>query len=368
MLRGFRRALHRLTRSTVSIALLAAVVVPAAFAPPASAAVACVASDTTGNASGTNFTVSPSHGKAFYIDSSSGQNIDAAYVGYVVSSAAAKSGLWASLDGFTGGVVSLANALDGNQPMDAMSAGASQTMYFLLKASSATSTAQKHTFKIWDRRPDLAGASALYSCDYSFIRVRETIKANPNKVNGVTVATQSGANALKVGEAVTVTVEGDTGTIGAGSTPDNSSMWLSPVVRSNWPTRAIRLESVSILVNPDRIQANDPCETAGSAKCITDQLLISNAVTLADQLKNNSKSMYYRAKYVFRVIGRSASAVRANRQWHTDEAHPDGNLHGELREHNMSPPRLERNHIHSPDRGKDSDLEHGLDDNDREFH
>lgn len=73
-------------------------------------------------------------------------------------------------------------------PLPNISASGSQVAYFLLKASGASAAAQTHDVAIYDRRPDLSGATSLLSCTYTFLTVSETIKASANKVddNGAT--------------------------------------------------------------------------------------------------------------------------------------------------------------------------------------
>ena len=266
-------------------------------AAPASATTpaACIQiGDTAANPAQANLTVTATHGKAFYIDSSTGQNIDAAYVGYQITSSTAQTGLWASLESFTGGVVSLANPADRFQVLPNFAANASRTAYFLLKATASSTAPQRHLLRVYDRRPDLQGATAVYTCQWTFLRVTETIKARANKVNSVAVSTTSPT----LGSTLTVTVNGATGTVGAGKSPDFSAIWLSPVTRSAWPTTALRLERTSIsLTTP-----------GGRTETRTDQLLIPQFSALVASLKNNNKSADYTIEYTFRVIGRAASA------------------------------------------------------------
>src|SRR5687768_9858163 len=200
-----------------------------------------------------NLTVVPSHGKVFYIDTGVTPVLDAGYIGYRVTNGtgSTQASLWTQVSNFTGGKVTLANALDANQQLASIANGATGTSYMMLKASGSSTTAQAHVFKVYDRRPDLAGATVLYQCDFSFTKVQETIKAAANKVqdNGL-----GGAAAIEVsdaspelGQLINITVEGQTGQIGAGSSPDLDIIWLTPAAISSWPTRALRLESVTAL-------------------------------------------------------------------------------------------------------------------------
>jgi len=293
--------LKRWIRITVSFSLLPLVAVsPLVLAPSASAnPVACSATGAAQN----GLRVTPSHGNAFYIDSGQNQNIDASYVGYRIyaeSGAARKSGLWVSLENFNGGSVSLANPLDGQQVLNTFAGNDTQTAFFLLKATKPTTAAQTHRVKIYSAPPSLATASELlYDCQYSFSRVRETIKASPNQVNSVTVGTIPA-----LGETFTVTVEGNTGIVGAGGSPDFDAMWLSPAPRSTFPTRAMKLVGTKIVFSVSG------GSSSASLTTFLDQLLISNLRTKLDAIKNNAKRANYTATYTFQIIGKTAAAVK----------------------------------------------------------
>lgn len=204
------------------VSLLGPIPSPLSSTPKANAAAANACSASVAARNGVQ--VVPSHGNAFYIDSGQNQNIDASYVGYrihVTSGAAIKSGLWVSLENFTGGSVNLANPLDGQQVLKTFAGNDTQTAFFLLKATRSTTAAQGHTVKIYSAPPSIATASDLvYECQYTFSRVRETIKASPNTVSSVSVGTVP-----SLGETFTVTVNGNTGVVGAGGSPDFDAMW-----------------------------------------------------------------------------------------------------------------------------------------------
>lgn len=287
----------RLVALQIVLALLASLVVTISSQSAANAvATAC----DNGSSAQNGITVLPSQGKAFYIDSGQNQNIDASYVGYRVKSASARQGLWVKLDSFTGGVVSLANPLDSEYALKPLSGTDTQTAFFLLKATSATNTAQKHVVTVYDGRPE--AGNILYSCTYTFSRVSETIKANPNKVDSISIGTVPG-----IGGTLTVSVLGNTGTIGAGKTPDFDSMWMTPAAVSSFPTRAMRLEKVETLFdNVTNLSLNDTC--GAGTKCFTDQLLVPGLRTVYTDLGGSgAPKLDYWIKYTFRVIGAAPS-------------------------------------------------------------
>ena len=230
----------------------------------------------------------PAHGKVFYIDSGVTPKVDAAYVGYRIenSSGSTITGLWVSIESFVGGKQSLANPLDQYQQMDPVANSAYKTAFYLLKASGPTTISQTHTIKVFNKRPDLSGATALLTCDFSFSQIQETIKANSNKVTSVTGALSPSTATL--GGTLTVSVAGDTGKVGAGKNPDLSIIWVSPAAVSTWPTRSLRLESTRVDLN---------CRT------ITDIVLIDTLIQSSADTCFTNPNDSWTASYVFRIIG-----------------------------------------------------------------
>ncbi|MGI9227144.1 MAG: MBG domain-containing protein [Candidatus Nanopelagicaceae bacterium] len=224
------------------------------------------------------------------------------YIGYRISSATTYQDLWVSIENFSvGSVISLVNPADSPYPIGKITGGAATptTTYFLLKASQSSNTPQKHDFKIYQGKPN--GQAALYECTFTFTKVRETIKANPNKVTTVNFSTTTPV----IGGTFVVSVLGDTGTIGSGSTPDADSIWLSPAPKSDWPTRSIRLERVDLLLDDSNsLKITDTCGTGNT--CYQDKLIVNDLLGVATTLGGaNNKSLKYIAKYTFRVIGRA---------------------------------------------------------------
>ena len=253
--------------------------------------------DGTYTNSTTKIKVEAQHGKVFYIDSGQGQNVDAAYVSYKVTNTDAsndRSDIWVHLDSFVGGVVRLADLNDESQPIGAIAKGnGTGTSFFLLKASASSTKAQSHVVRVYKGNPDLSGAEELYSCTYTFAKVAETIKAAANKVTSVVSTSVS-----RLGQTMTITVQGNTGIVGAGNSIDGRVIWLSPAARSTWPSRALRLESTSfdMFSNPSR---NTNQRVSGYP--ISNTLVTTN---LTAQTK-----YYYTAVYTFRIIGTAASSV-----------------------------------------------------------
>jgi hypothetical protein len=269
----------------VIVALLGGLAVATAAPEPAQAAT--VACDGTSATDQNQLRVAPSHGTVFYIDSGQGQQLDAAYAAYRVTNVggSARTDLWTKVDSFTGGVVGLANPADAIQPLGAIAASGSNTSFTLLKATASTSLAQSHVVHVYQGKPGTVGATELYSCSYTFSKVAETIKAAANKVTDLQTTTST-----VIGSTLTVTVQGNTGTIGAGNAIDGSMMWFSPAARSTWPTGALRLESTLVNLYSNNGRTN----LSGS---YANQLRIPTS---------SGSKYYYTATYTFRVIGSSA--------------------------------------------------------------
>lgn len=281
-------------RERVSMLALISIFASCLFAiqaTPASA-VACSATGAAQN----GITVKPTHGKAFYVDYGLTPKLDANYVGYTVTSTSARKNLWVKLSNFTGGYISLANSADEKMQIAELVANGSKTTYFLLKSTiGATTTDQIHKVEVFQGDPSVSGNTAIYSCDYNFTDIKDVIAANPNKVNSVSINNSTPS----LGDLVTVTVTGDTGLVGSGSdSPDLDVIWLSPSPYSNFQTRALRLESVTL--NNTSSGRPSSCPTS-----YEDTLLVTSARTCFDD-SNSSYSVLYR----FRVIGASSSAVK----------------------------------------------------------
>lgn len=247
-----------------------------------------------GNYTKNGLTVSSGHGTVFYIDTGQGQKIDAGYIGYVVQSANARDDLWVEVTDFTGGVVSLANPGAGTQPLGSITSGGSDTAFFMIKASGATTTAQSHIVNVYGQKPSIGNPKPLYSCGYSFVQVAETIKAAANKLESITSTTTA-----RIGSTMTITVRGDTGTIGQGNNIDGRMIWVTPAARSDWPTDALRLESTSISFFSN---ANRAANSLLSTHPDTLRVNTASVPALA-----GTNRQYYTATYTFRVIGSAAN-------------------------------------------------------------
>lgn len=277
---------------------------PLVQSPSASAA----SSDICGvNDAEAALTVEPSHGKIFYIDSSAGQAVDAAYLGYRITAVSATTNVWVEVTDFTGGSVSLANSRDSASSLGDLAKDTTDTAFFLVKAFAPTTRAQSHLVTVYSGKPGVGTPTTLFTCTFSFSAVKETIKANANKVTGISSSRVSGQT---LGSTFTLTVLGETGTIGSGtSSPDKDMMWISPVARSSWPSTALRLESTRLRVagNSNNLAA---CSNASTCRQFNDQLIVNNLRSVASAVgTGGSNKLSYQAVYTFRIVGKADSAV-----------------------------------------------------------
>jgi hypothetical protein len=236
--------------------------------------------------SGGGVTIQPSHGKAFYIDTGQGQDINAGYVGYRITASSTLTDVKVVLSDFTGGVIGLANPLDATNNLGIVSSTV-KAAYFFLKAPRPTTTPQGHKVTVYN------GSTALASCTYTFERVRETIKAAANKVKTITVQ-----SAAQIGGNLVITHAGETGTIGAGSTPDFDTMWLSPASNVSWPTSALKLSSVSVEYK----------SKTNKTRTINDSLILENA--RRGVITSGEPPKTYIATYTFKIIGRGIADIK----------------------------------------------------------
>jgi phosphodiesterase/alkaline phosphatase D-like protein len=247
-----------------------------------------------------NISVTPSHGKVMYIDTGQGQNINASYVGYKVTTTGSFSDVWVELDGFENDIVQLANPADQYMQLGEINTS-SKVAYFLLRADRPTTTAQTHNVRVFNGNPEAAGNTELYSCTFSFQKVRETIKAAANKVSSVTSNSVSA-----IGDELIVTHRGITGIIGAGSSPDLDMIWISPASNAAWPTRALKLTNVQVIYYSNRT-------FNGNALTKTDELLLSPARNaIVSGPSNNLRfddPKSYQATYTFKVIGQGKATI-----------------------------------------------------------
>ena len=251
------------------------------------------------------FKVLPLHGKAFYLDLKNGMN--ASYIGYEITYDGASTirNYWIELTNFrdsadaANSVLSLANPADSIQPLGDFVQNQKRVVYFLVKGSSVSSAIQRHDLRIHSAYPD--GTSTIADsgnakCRYEFTKATRVLAASANKVTSISVNTTSPT----IGDSVVVTISGTPGTVGAGSSPDNSIFWLSAASSSQWPTRALRLESASLSV-----------KISAQTHTISNRLALleinDDAIHWVNGKQKLTNKSSYTATFTFRVLGGTAT-------------------------------------------------------------
>ena len=226
--------------------------------------------------------VTPLGGPNFYVDGQAAQ-FSSGYTGYRVTNGtgAAVDDVWVSLSGFTGGKLALASGQSAAQRLGPLASGAADSLFWYLTASGSSASAQTHTITVYRHDPALATGSALCTTTNGFSAVEGTIAANANKVDGITVS----GGSPTLGSTFTVRVTGDTGTIGAGTSIDPESLWMTPAVSETWPADSFRLVGTALTMSPD---GTAPQQT------FTDTLRLAHL---------GSKARAYTAAYTFQAVG-----------------------------------------------------------------
>ena len=225
----------------------------------------------------------------FYIDTASTALLYSSFAGYTVrAGGSARSHLWLGYSDFTGGVIGLAALQASATPLPDLPSGGVTTQYALLSATAPTTTPQTHTVTLFDGPPGTG--TALCSRTFTYADVVDTIKALANKVTSVTAAPSPTTGML--GDAVTVTVTGNTGTLGAGPGNDPGVLDFTPNALQDFPASAWRLEHTELTISPDGVAA---------PVTYLDRLFLTGA---------SGKARAYTARYVFRAIGPSGAAAQ----------------------------------------------------------
>jgi len=327
--RGVREILALMLAAALAFSGLAVISPPPAEASGLSAVTKmCRSTDGAGNTYQTsttsngyfldaNLRITPIFAKRMYVDGS--RNFDASYIGYRVTNtgASALNNLVVELTGFTGGVVSPATDADRSRRIGTLASSATANVYFLLKATGATTVNQRHDFRVF--QDDGVTKTQRTACYTEILGVKRSLAASANKVTSIAVN-----GTPQLGQTLTITVKGAPGKVGSGENlVDGSIMMLSPASYSAWPTKALRLENVQIILNavPTNVanNASASCfvgtndgfgadtsnmsyENSSKKLTVNNRLILRNFGSCATTTKQT-----YEASYTFRVIGASAT-------------------------------------------------------------
>ena len=273
-------------RAKKFVTLLASAATLASVAPLVAAQ---SASAVAPSCSSVNIGLTSLAGPNFYIDNGQTPSFNNSYTGYKVtnSTGSAMSDTWVQISNLSGNIT-LASGQAAAEQIPSLGVGVSSSVFFYLSTAAKTTTAQNFTVNVYRHDPALAGATALCTMTDGFSTVAGSTSANPNKVTGITVS--GGAPVL--GSTFIVTVTGNTGQIGSGTTGDPQMIWMSPSVAANWPADSFRLLSTNL---------NIPDVSNGTA---TDHPNILRLTNLGATKRD------YTATYTFRAINFTSSPTQ----------------------------------------------------------
>lgn len=203
--------------------------------------------------------------------------------------------LWVSVGDFRSASGPVVVKPGANSPtqigLGSLANGQTKTAFFYLGSNADAITAtQTHTVSVFSGTP--VSGSKIANQDFSFVQtpngngvddaVQNTIQANANKVNSISLSSTS----VNVGATFTVTVQGETGTIGAGKV-----LAFTPASYSNWRADLYQLTSTSIVFS------------GGNSGTYNNTLAIPSG-SLTSTANTN-----YTATYTFKAIGATNPGV-----------------------------------------------------------
>ena len=234
-------------------------------------------------------TVTRTSGNIFYTDTktTSPGVPRCGYVSFNIRSSAPINDAWATIGSFSGGLFSLGGGDDGIFHFGPFAAGQSKPAFYYLCSSYNNlneSPSQSYDIKVYSGNP-AAGGTQEGSANFSTRIDNDVIQANPNQVNVII----SGPNPATIGGIVTMTVDGDTGTIGCVNPPSTCTgnsggpLAFTPATFTSW--RADAFEMVGSTIN----------FSGGNSESYDNTLYV-------DQLPTSATS-HYLATYYFRAVG-----------------------------------------------------------------
>ena len=218
-------------------------------------------------------TITRTSASEFYIDV--GDNLYCQYVSYAIENTGPDSyeEVWVELSNFTGSSVAVADTETGMVNLGTLEVGESKTAFIYLQAAVETAVTQSHVVTVYDGPPHTG--SPVGSEVFTLSQVLHTITSNANKVNTVV----TGPTPPELGGLVTITVTGQTGTIG-----HPPQMAFTAACYPDWPADEYEL------------LATDVTLSGGNVAHFTDQLFYVPA---------NPENTQYVAVYILRAVATS---------------------------------------------------------------
>ncbi len=235
-------------------------------------------------------TITRTSGDIFYVDAAkpyNGQYLTSAYVSYefLNTDGKAYNNVYAKISNFTGGQISLGASASDTYQVGAVADGANDTAFFYLSSKVLTTNTvpQSHTVTFFDGPP--SDNKPIVSQSFTINAQYDLIAAAANKITG---ATLTPANPV-LGDTITVTLQGQTGTIGTGYNA-SYAMYYTPAAFGNFPAGSLKLESTKLVFS------------GGLTGTYTDDLLVPKA-----DVQANTGSADYVATYTFKAVGTTSA-------------------------------------------------------------
>lgn len=237
------------------------------------------------------FVITSTSSPVFFSHASAGPRC--AYRSFNVTSTTAVNDAWARVENFSA-LLGVGGNEDGLFHFGSFTAGQSRPAFFYICSSltgGTSATGQGFDVRIYDRNPTLSGPVQLGTFTSTFTINDDVIEAAANKVTVIF----SGPNPATLGGTMTMTVEGDTGTMGCKNTTGDlcsgssagGPMSFTPATFTTWRADAYEL-----------IGSNITLSGSANAGSYANTLYISQLATSADT--------HYVATYYFRAVTTTA--------------------------------------------------------------
>jgi len=192
----------------------------------------------------------------FYTDSNAGTattSPQCTYLSFNVTSTAVIADAWVTIGGFVGGFLSMGGGDDGTFHFGPMTAGETKPVFYYVcstYAAGGVTAAQTFDITTYSGNP-LAGGISQGFTNFSTTIDDSVIEAAANTVNTI----WADINPSVLGATTTLTVDGDTGTVGCKNPPSacagstNGPLAFNPATFSNWRADSYELVATSIVLS-----------------------------------------------------------------------------------------------------------------------
>lgn len=241
-------------------------------------------------------TVTRTSSPVFYTDSNAGTattSPQCTYLSFNVTSTAVIADAWVTIGGFVGGFLSMGGGDDGTFHFGPMTAGETKPVFYYVcstYAAGGVTAAQTFDITTYSGNP-LAGGISQGFTNFSTTIDDSVIEAAANTVNTI----WADINPSVLGATTTLTVDGDTGTVGCANPPSTCTggtkgpLAFNPATFANWRADSYELVATSIVLS------------VGNSGTYNNTLYIDPVAA--------SGTTHYVATYYFRPVSTTASTT-----------------------------------------------------------